>query len=91
MTTLSDIRERDAIDERFAVHAVPKAIRDAITQAARDRRHLLQLIDAYQAREREARELLEEAEGPEALWIRDFDQRRDAWLAAQPIEGEPSA
>ena len=93
MTTLSDIRERAQIlrDARLGGRdALVRAGKwpHTFDQCATDRAYLLSLIDAYQAREREARELLEEAEGPEALWIRDFDQRRDAWLAAPPIEGE---
>jgi len=89
MTTLSDIRERDA----EPVHA-----HDYMTHAHVDRRYLLSLIDAYQAREREARWIIigvASAKGTTVEdyhdWWREWNDRRDAWLAAPPVEGEPSA
>jgi len=79
MTTLSDIRERDA----EPVHA-----HDYMTHAHVDRRYLLQLLDAYQAREREAAAALEN-------FLCDTDPCdcsscviARAWLAAPPVEGE---
>jgi len=78
MTTLSDIRERDA----EPVHA-----HDYMTHAHVDRRYLLSLIDAYQAREREARELLKDGFGYDDIH-RNLYKRCDAWLAAPPVEGE---
>ena len=86
MTALSDIRERDA----EPVHA-----HDYMTHAHVDRRYLLSLIDAYQAREREARFIIggvASAKGVTAddnrKWCRDWNERRTAWLAAPPVEGE---
>ena len=77
MTTLSDIRERDASCNDAMV---------AFYRSFADRRYLLSLIYAYQAREREARELLRmgNTEGCDcALCVRS-----QTWLAAPPIEGE---
>jgi hypothetical protein len=80
MSTLSDIRERDAAWNAEEMERLPAIV---------DRRYLLSLIDAYQAREREARELLRmgNTEGCDcALCVRSR-----TWLAAPRVEGEPSA
>jgi len=94
MTTLSDIRERDAGMPakcfRESTYADPPS-----ATTVRDRRYLLKLLDAYQAREREARELLAEAgEYYHSQYCGGgtkypgFENRRDAWLDAPPVEGE---
>ena len=85
MTTLSDIRERDAAWNAEEMERLPAIV---------DRRYLLRLIDAYQQREREARELIVGAR--DAHWTKAGANKwlaaREAWRAAPPlIEGEPSA
>jgi hypothetical protein len=72
MTTLSDIRDRADADP------VPVQWPNAFDRCAKDRRYLLQLLDAYQSREREARELLEAVLITDHEWV----DRRTAWLAA---------
>ena len=96
MTTLSDIRERAQIlrDARLGGRdALVRAGKwpHTFDQCATDRAYLLSLIDAYQAREREARELMQEICRPWKGWdLSDGHsvRRAEAWLAATPAATE---